>query len=204
MPLFFVEILTVPGFSSDFVTPVFFSSPEDPPSASIAGRMSGASSRRACPVFLIAFASPTSYHLPSAFSIFKNLPGGFIVRMSFTMPAAMWAFSSFFVVGARYAFFLLRIKSRNFTFPTWLLMRPPRPHRTSLTFGSSIGPMPFGGTFSTGRGCAVDFLVGVLPVVGALVSLLLLLLLFQSDSTTMAAACRLCRLRLYIMIVGTA
>jgi len=193
-------VLAAPLFSEGLVD--FISSPEEPPSGSIAGRMSGASSRSACPVFLMALASPMSYHIPDPFSSFRNLPAGSIVRMSWTMPAAMCAFWSFLVVGARYSFFFLWMTSRNCTFPGWLLIRPPRPQRTSFTFGSAMGPMPFGGTVRTGRGCAVDLLwpaaaLELPPVSFSLLPPLLLLLvpLFQRDSTTIAAACRLCRFR---------
>ena len=54
--------------------------------------------------FLIAFASPISYHIPDFPSSLRNLPGGCIDRMSLTMAAAMCAFSSFLVLGARYSF----------------------------------------------------------------------------------------------------
>ena len=56
---------------------------------SIAGRTSGASSRSACPVFLMALASPISYHIPDFPSFFKNLPAGCMDLISLTMAAAM-------------------------------------------------------------------------------------------------------------------
>jgi len=109
-------------------------------------------SRIACPTFLIASASPISNHILVPLSSFKKRPGGSMVRISFTTPAAMCAFFNLFVEGAKYSFFLERVMSLNCTFPSWLSTLPPRPQRTSFSFGSVIGPIPRGGTFKTGRG----------------------------------------------------
>ena len=106
---------------------------------------------RACPAFFRAFSSPMSHHVPSL-SSFKNRPGGSSRRIRRTMSLAMWAFSSLRVLGLRYVDFMLPMMVRNWTLPGWALMRPPRPDRTSLGLGTSMGPMPRGKTSLVGGG----------------------------------------------------
>lgn len=113
-----------------------FSSPEE--SSPNSGRISGASSRSACPVFLMALASPISNHKPVSRSSFRKRPGGSIPRMSLTMAAAIWAFSSFLVVGARYSFLRLLMTSRNLMLPLCELIRPPRPGNTKKSRKAKI------------------------------------------------------------------
>mmetsp|Transcript_20789 Transcript_20789/g.59576 ORF Transcript_20789/g.59576 Transcript_20789/m.59576 type:complete len:222 (-) Transcript_20789:322-987(-) len=115
------------------------------------GRMSGASSRSACPTFFRAFSSPMSHHVPSLSSL-RNRPGGSSRRIRRTMSLAMCAFSSFRVLGLRYVDFMLAMMVRNWTLPGWALIRPPRPDRTSLQLGVSMGPMPRGKTSLLGGG----------------------------------------------------
>ena len=113
--------------------------------------MSGASSLRAWPTFFRAFSSPISHHVPSLSSL-RNLPGGSNLRIRRTMSLAMCAFSSFRVLGLRYVDFIPAMMVRNWTLPAWALIRPPRPDRTSLQFGTSMGPMPRGKTSLLGGG----------------------------------------------------
>mmetsp|Transcript_2788 Transcript_2788/g.4175 ORF Transcript_2788/g.4175 Transcript_2788/m.4175 type:complete len:205 (-) Transcript_2788:575-1189(-) len=83
------------------------------PASSSPVRISGASSRRACPAFLIAFASPMSNHKPVSESSFRNRPGGSMVLICWIIRAAMCAFSSFFVLFDRYSFLCSTTISRN-------------------------------------------------------------------------------------------
>lgn len=76
------------------------SSSSSPPLPLPPVRISGASSLRACPTFLIALESPISYQSPSA-SSFKKRPPGSILRIDCTTCAAMCAFSNFLVVLAK-------------------------------------------------------------------------------------------------------
>mmetsp|Transcript_2915 Transcript_2915/g.8183 ORF Transcript_2915/g.8183 Transcript_2915/m.8183 type:complete len:266 (-) Transcript_2915:110-907(-) len=193
LPLALLVGLAAPLAPTFFPVALVFSSPDE----SSSPRISGASSRSACPDFLIAFWSPMSNQSPVSLSSFRKRPGGSMLRISRTILAAMWAFSSFSVDLARYIFFRDCTISRNWMFPACELILPPRPHSTSLMLGSTIGPMPRGGTTISGRGLAVDFLPPALVGGGAPAAFELLV---HSDCTTTAAAWRRWRLREYFSV----
>ena len=85
----------------------------------------GYCSRRACPVFSIALASPTSNHFPVLWTSCRNQPVESRVHIPRIISAAMRAFSSLFV--SKYSDFLDLMMSLNWTFPAWLLIRLPQP-----------------------------------------------------------------------------
>lgn len=136
-------------------------------SSPISFRTSGASSRSACPAFFQALTSPISKYMPALLgSSFRNRPGGVKLRICATKRAATCAFSNLRVRGSRYSRLYSSTRTRNVMFPGWLLMRPPRPQRTSFSLRSEMMPPWLGSTLTRGGGMDPPFARGMLLLLG--------------------------------------
>ena len=110
-----------------------------------------------------ALTSPISKYMPALLgSSFRNRPGGFALRICATKRAATCAFSNLRVRGSRYSRLYSSTMTRNVMFPGWLLMRPPRPQRTSFSLRSEMMPPWLGSTLTRGGGMDPPFARGIL------------------------------------------
>lgn len=87
-------------------------------------------SRNAWEVFSRLRGSPMSYQRPVSRSLDRKRPGGSVLRTRSTIFLATSIFC--FFVSPTYIFLFPATSSRKCMFPTWRLLDPPRPQRTSL------------------------------------------------------------------------
>lgn len=95
-------------------------------------------------------------------SSFRNRPDGLALRICATKRAATCAFSNLRVRGSRYSRLYSSTMTRKVMFPGWLLIRPPRPQRTSFSLSSEMMPPWLGSTKTRGGGMDPPFALGIL------------------------------------------